>query len=164
MGQVLNSVAELQAAIAKQPELAPVVTTNGCFDLLHVGHLRYLQAARVLGNSLVVLVNSDASVNGLKSDAKGPPRPLVPQAERAELLAGLACVDFVLIFDTPTPEPLLEAIRPDIHVKGGQYTLESLPEAPLLQRLGTQIRFIDMVPGRSTSNLVAQIMAAGACG
>ena len=96
-----------------------VVTTNGCFDLLHVGHLRYLQAARELGDLLVVGVNSDTSVKQLK----GKNRPLVPEMERAEMLAGLACVDYVVIF----PElaiSLLSALQPDVHVKGGDYTLE----------------------------------------
>ena len=160
MGQVLDSAAALKAALADTQGSAPVVTTNGCFDLLHVGHLRYLQAARELGNTLVVLLNTDASVHGLKgTPSKGPPRPIVSQDERAELLAGLGCVDYVLLFDTPTPEPLLKEIRPDIHVKGGQYTVETLPEAPMLQEMGTAIRFIDMVPGRSTSGLVETILA-----
>lgn len=131
----------------------PIVTTNGCFDLLHVGHLRYLQACKQPGEMLIVLVNSDASVRRLK----GPERPIVPEADRAELLAGLACVDYVTLFDEDTPERLLEAICPDFHAKGAQYTEDTLPEMPLFRRLGTRVRFVPMVENRSTTDLVAVI-------
>src|SRR5881275_839903 len=94
-----------------------LVATNGCFDLLHVGHVRYLQAARALGDLLIVGLNSDASVRAYK----GPGRPLVPQDERAELLAALRCVDYVVIFDEPTASALVSALQPDIYVKGGDY-------------------------------------------
>src|SRR6059058_3387522 len=94
-----------------------MVATNGCFDLLHVGHVRYLQAARALGDMLIIGLNSDASVRAYK----GPTRPLVAQDERAELLAALACVDYVTIFDEPTAEALMAALQPDIYVKGGDY-------------------------------------------
>ena len=132
-----------------------IVSTNGCFDILHVGHLRYLQAARKLGDLLVVALNSDVSVRGLK----GPERPIVPEADRAELLAGLACVDVVVLFDEPTPDKALRAIQPNIHVKGGQYTEETLPEAALLKELGAEIRFIDMVAERSSTNIIEKIKA-----
>src|SRR2546423_1864914 len=94
-----------------------IVFTNGCFDLLHVGHLRYLQAARALGDVLVVGLNSDRSVRGLK----GAQRPLVPEEERAELLAGIECVDYVTIFDEELPNETIAALRPHVHVKGGDY-------------------------------------------
>ena len=97
-----------------------IVTTNGCFDVLHLGHLRYLQAARQLGDLLVVAINSDASVRELK----GENRPLIPEDERAEMLAGLECVDYVVIFPELTPIELLSELKPDIHVKGGDYKLE----------------------------------------
>lgn len=131
-----------------------LVTTNGCFDILHVGHLRYLQAARQLGDFLWIAVNSDASVQRLK----GPSRPIIPEDERAELLAGLACVDAVTLFNDDTPEALLVSLAPDIHVKGGQYTVETLHEAPALQAVGTQLQFIDMVEGRSTTNVIQRIL------
>jgi rfaE bifunctional protein nucleotidyltransferase chain/domain len=132
---------------------ASIITTNGCFDLLHVGHLRYLQACKnpaTTNETLVVLLNSDDSIRRLK----GPLRPIVPQDDRAELLAGLGCVDFVVLFEEDTPEKLLEVIRPDFHAKGAQYTEETLPEMPLLRSLGTQVRFVAMVENRSTTNLV----------
>jgi rfaE bifunctional protein nucleotidyltransferase chain/domain len=132
-----------------------VVTTNGCFDLLHVGHLRYLQAARALGDCLIICLNSDASVQRLK----GPTRPIVAQQDRAELLAGLACVDGVVIFDEPTPVALLQTIRPEVHVKGGQYTLETLPEAPALLAMNTHIHFAPMAEGHSTSQLIERVLA-----
>lgn len=131
-----------------------LVTTNGCFDILHVGHLRYLQASRELGDFLWIAINSDASVQRLK----GPSRPIIPENERLELLAGLSCVDAVTLFDEDTPEDLLVSMAPDIHVKGGQYTVETLPEAPALQAVGTDLQFIDMVEGRSTSNVIQRIL------
>lgn len=133
-----------------------LVSTNGCFDILHVGHLRYLQAAKAMGDTLVVAINSDQSVKGLK----GPERPLVCEDDRAELLAALNCVDYVVIFDEPTPENLLKKIRPDIHVKGGDYDPDSLPEAATLKALGAELRFVDLVANRSTTNLVDKIKAA----
>ena len=137
-----------------------VVLTNGVFDLLHVGHLRYLQAARALGDLLIVGVNSDASTRALK----GPARPIVPAEERAELLAGLACVDAVVIFPEPTAVGLVEAILPDIWVKGGDYgsleeALPRLPEAASVQRLGGEVCLLPFVEGRSTTLLVERIRA-----
>ena len=133
-----------------------IVSTNGCFDLMHVGHLRYLQASKALGDILVVLLNSDASVKTFKDDK----RPIVPELERAELLSALTCVDFVTIFDDTSPVSTLQAIVPDVHTKGGQYTLETLPEAPVLQAMNTQIEFIEMVEGKSTSTLIRAILEA----
>ena len=154
-------VASLEEAIAWwQPYREAgktLVTTNGCFDLLHVGHLRYLQAARQQGDALLVALNTDASVNGLKPQISGPPRPLVEETERAELLAALRCVDAVVLFGEETPAHILAALKPDVHVKGAQYTSETLPEAPLLISLGTRMAFVPMVAGRSTSDLVAKI-------
>ncbi len=135
-----------------------IVTTNGCFDILHVGHLRYLQQAKETGDLLVVLVNSDRSIQQLK----GPNRPIVPEKERAELLAGLECVDYVVIFDDATPLSLLEQIRPDIHVKGAQYSAETLPEAVVLKSLGTLLAFMPMVEGQSTTTLIERIVQVGA--
>jgi rfaE bifunctional protein nucleotidyltransferase chain/domain len=133
-----------------------VVLTNGCFDILHRGHVRYLNAAAELGDVLVVGLNSDASVRGLKE----PDRPLVPEDERAEVLAALACIDYVTIFDDPTAEELVKQIRPEVYVKGGDYEGRPLPEAALVQALGGEIRLIPVVPGVSTTALVRRIRGA----
>ena len=130
-----------------------IVTTNGCFDLLHVGHVRYLKASKALGDVLVVLVNTDASVKQFKGDE----RPIVPEQERSELVASLGCVDYVVLFDAPTPVEMLKQLMPNIHTKGGQYTLETLPEYPVLKAIQCDVRFIEMVQGRSTSDLIRKI-------
>jgi D-beta-D-heptose 7-phosphate kinase/D-beta-D-heptose 1-phosphate adenosyltransferase len=130
-----------------------IVFTNGCFDLLHVGHTRYLQEARALGDALVVGVNTDASVRRLKGEA----RPIVPEAERAELLAALACVDYVTLFDEATPERLLAHLRPEIHCKGGDYRAEDLPETPLVRSWGGAVVILPLTPGRSTTELAERL-------
>ncbi len=131
---------------------ARVVLTNGVFDVLHVGHLRYLMAARAFGDVLVVGVNSDASVRALK-----PGRPLQAEADRAELVAALAPVDYAVIFSEPTADGLLHALRPAVYVKGGDYSLETLPEAATARALGIEIAFVPLVPGHSTSVLIDAI-------
>lgn len=128
---------------------ARVVLTNGVFDLLHVGHLRSLRQARGRGTRLVVGVNRDASVAALK-----PGRPLVVEDERAELVAALEPVDAVVLFGEPTADRLLEALRPDVYAKGGDYTPETLPEGPAAARVGAQVAIIPLVPDRSTSRLL----------
>jgi rfaE bifunctional protein nucleotidyltransferase chain/domain len=130
-----------------------LVLTNGCFDLLHVGHVRYLQAARELGELLIVGLNSDASTRALK----GPERPLVPAAERAEVLAALACVDAIVIFDEPTAETLVAALRPEIYVKGSDYAEADLPEARIVRRYGGEVRLLPAITGISTTALIARI-------
>ena len=130
-----------------------VVTTNGCFDVLHVGHLRYLQASQGLGSLLVVGVNSDDSVRALK----GENRPLVPADERAEMLAGLACVDYVTIFPELDPIDLLSAIKPNIHVKGGDYTIERVIEREAVESNGGKVIVGLNVPGKSTTDLIETI-------
>jgi len=130
-----------------------VVFTNGCFDLLHVGHLRTLLTARQQGDLLVVGLNSDRSVQALK----GSTRPLNPQGERAELLAGLECVDMVVLFEEDTPLALLDRLRPDVHVKGGDYREEDLPEAPLVRSWGGRVVLTGVVPERSTTLLAERI-------
>jgi rfaE bifunctional protein nucleotidyltransferase chain/domain len=131
-----------------------VVFTNGCFDLLHVGHVRYLQAAKALGGFLVVGLNDDASVRRLD---KGSARPLTPQAERAEILAALACVDAVVIFSQDTPLELIINLRPEVLVKGGDYTLENIVGRPEVLSWGGEVRVIPLVPGKSTSSLINRI-------
>jgi rfaE bifunctional protein nucleotidyltransferase chain/domain len=130
-----------------------VVWTNGCFDLLHIGHVRSLQEARSLGDVLVVGVNSDQSVRGLK----GPGRPIVPEAERAELLAALECINCVVIFDDLTPEAILGRLQPEIHCKGAEYAPphgKPVPEAALVASYGGKIAFLTMAPAISTTELV----------
>jgi rfaE bifunctional protein nucleotidyltransferase chain/domain len=127
-----------------------LVLTNGHFDLLHVGHVRYLQAARALGDVLVVGVNDDASTRALK----GPQRPIVPAAERAELLAALEAVDYVIPFSEPTAERLVTTLQPEIYVKGGDWTVEDLPEAPAVRAYGGRIELITEVTNRSTSDVI----------
>jgi rfaE bifunctional protein nucleotidyltransferase chain/domain len=130
-----------------------IVFTNGCFDLLHAGHVGCLQQARDLGDVLVVGVNSDDSVRRLK----GPGRPVNPQEDRTRVLAGLRCVDHVVIFDDDTPDALIAAIRPDIYVKGGDYTADALPERVLVESYGGRVVALPYLPGRSTSEIVARI-------
>lgn len=147
-------ILELSEA-ARQVELwrragQTVVFTNGCFDLLHVGHVQTLSRARAEGDRLVVGVNSDASVSRLK----GPRRPVNPELDRAALLASLRCVDAVVIFGEDTPVETLRVLRPDVHVKGGDYRLEDLPEAGVVQEYGGRVVLIDLVPGRSTTSML----------
>jgi rfaE bifunctional protein nucleotidyltransferase chain/domain len=113
-----------------------IALANGIFDLFHVGHLRYLQGAKALADLLVVAVNSDASARAL---GKGPGRPVVPEEERAEIVGGLACVDHVLLFDAPDVVPTIRALRPDVHVKGTDYTPESIPEAAEVAACGGRV-------------------------
>jgi D-glycero-beta-D-manno-heptose 1-phosphate adenylyltransferase len=130
-----------------------VVFTNGVFDVLHVGHVRYLQEARALGDALVVGLNSDASTRAIKGEA----RPIVPQAEREELLLALRCVDAVVVFDEPTADAVLAALKPNLYVKGGDYAGQGPPEAPTVRRYGGEVRTLQLVEGRSTTDLVETI-------
>ncbi|AEB09837.1 rfaE bifunctional protein [Desulfobacca acetoxidans DSM 11109] len=132
-----------------------VVFTNGCFDLLHIGHIRYLKAARALGDFLIVGVNNDASVRRL---GKGPTRPLVPQDERAEILAALESVDGVVLFSEDTPLQLIQTLRPDVLVKGGDYAPEGIIGRSEVLSWGGKVQVIPFVPGRSTSGLIARIL------
>jgi D-beta-D-heptose 7-phosphate kinase/D-beta-D-heptose 1-phosphate adenosyltransferase len=130
-----------------------VVLTNGCFDLLHTGHLHLLQRARALGDVLVVAINDDASVKRLK----GRGRPLIPEAQRAEMLAALRFVDYVTLFSEPTPLRLIQAVRPDVLVKGGDYTLDQIVGRDIVERYGGRVEVVPLLPGLSTSNLVEAI-------
>jgi rfaE bifunctional protein nucleotidyltransferase chain/domain len=127
-----------------------VVTTNGCFDILHVGHLELLRQARALGDTLVVLVNDDDSVRRLK----GSSRPLVPAGDRVALVAALEPVDFAVLFSEDTPVEALAAIRPAVHVKGGDYAAGDLPESDVVEAAGGEVVVVPLVPGRSTSEIV----------
>lgn len=136
-----------------------VVLTNGVFDLLHTGHLYYLQRARALGDALVIALNSDASVRALK----GPARPVQDESQRAYGLAALTCVDAVTVFREPRLTGEIRALRPDVYCKAGDYTLEKLDpgERAALQELGARIEFVPFLPGFSTTSLIARIQAAG---
>src|SRR2546423_1259942 len=136
-----------------------LVFTNGCFDLLHVGHVRYLQAARALGDALLVAINGDESVRALKGEG----RPLNRAEDRAELIAALECVDHVVIFPEVRATQLLEIVRPAIYVKGGDYTEDSLhaDERAALERIGTEIRILPFEAGHSTSRLLEKIKQRG---
>jgi rfaE bifunctional protein nucleotidyltransferase chain/domain len=136
----------------------PLVFTNGVFDVLHAGHVRYLSEARALGAALMVAVNSDASARQL---GKGPDRPLNREQDRALIIAALEAVDYVVIFDERTPCPLIERIRPDVYVKGGDYDIEGLAETALVRSWGGRAVAIPFVPGYSTTSLVERIRGAG---
>ena len=132
-----------------------VVLANGCFDLLHVGHVRYLSAARGLGDALVVGLNSDASVRRLK----GPGRPVIPADERAELIGALASVDLVVVFDDDSAEALIARLRPDVHAKGTDYTEESVPERAAVLAAGGRVAIAGDPKSHATRDLIAAIMA-----
>jgi D-beta-D-heptose 7-phosphate kinase/D-beta-D-heptose 1-phosphate adenosyltransferase len=145
---VVRTVRKAQAAGQR------VVFTNGCFDLLHRGHIRYLEQARSLGDLLVVALNSDASVRRLK----GKTRPVVPEAERAEVLAALAAVDLVMIFDELDPARVIRAVRPDVLVKGGDWPVDRIVGADFVQSAGGTVRSLPYVEGMSTSALIRRII------
>lgn len=156
MGYVIKEWDLLSQEIARHREAgARVVTTNGVFDLLHVGHVRYLQQARQLGDLLVVGVNSDACTRLLKGDS----RPIVPEEERMEILAALACVDFVTLFHETTPIAWLEVIRPDVHAKGGDYDIEKMPETAVVRSHGGTVVTLPFVVDHSTTELIRRLEA-----
>ena len=130
-----------------------IVFTNGCFDILHAGHVRYLNAAREFGDHLIVGLNSDASVKMLKGES----RPVNPQCDRAEVLSGLRAVDDVVIFDERTAEAVIAEVKPNVYVKGGDYDLSTLPEAKVVQSYGGRVEFIKLVEGRSTTNIINRL-------
>lgn len=130
-----------------------VVFTNGCFDILHVGHLRYLNEAKACGDILIVGVNSDASVKRLK----GPTRPINNEYDRAEMLTGLKAVDYTVIFTEDTPVELIGELKPSIHVKGGDYKKEDLPETKVVEKFGGEVRILSLIDGKSTTNVVNKI-------
>lgn len=130
-----------------------IVLANGIFDVLHVGHVRYLEGAKREGDVLVVAVNSDASAARLK----GPGRPVLNQQARAQLVAALGCVDYVTIFDEPTVEPLLDALRPHVHAKGTDYTTDTVPERHAAQRIGARVAIVGDPKQHSTTDLIQQV-------
>ncbi len=146
---------EVEAARARHQR---IVLANGCFDPLHVGHVRYLQAARQLGDLLIVGVNADASVRALK----GVGRPLMPAEERAEIIAALACVEYVVIFEGLTVAPLLEALRPDVHAKGTDYTPETVPEREIVARYGGVVAIVGDEKRHSSREIIERIRRVSA--
>ena len=142
------------AALWRERQRGPVVFTNGVFDLLHVGHVALLETARAEGEALVVGVNSDASVRRLE---KGTDRPVVPEGERARLLAALACVDCVVLFAEETPLALIERLRPDVLVKGADYARAAIVGADQVEAWGGRVVRVPLVPGASTTALLARL-------
>ena len=130
-----------------------VVCTNGCFDILHVGHVRYLQKTKSFGDFCIVLLNSDKSVRSIK----GPSRPINNENDRAEILSALRYVDYVVLFDEDSPKDLLDEIKPDVYTKGADYNMETLPEADIMKKNGTKVEFIEFVEGKSTTNTIAKV-------
>lgn len=130
-----------------------IVFTNGCFDILHVGHVRYLTRARALGDCLILGLNTDASVRRLK----GVNRPVNTELERAEVVGALKAVDYVVLFGEATAEDLIGEIKPEIYVKGGDYTPDTLPEAKIVASYGGRVELVDLVAGRSTTDIIAKI-------
>lgn len=147
------------AAAWRAAQAGPVVFTNGVFDLLHVGHVALLEAARGEGSALIVAVNSDASVRRL---SKRGTRPVVPDGERARLVAAFACVDAVVLFDEDTPLDLIRLLRPDVLVKGADYTREQIVGATDVEGWSGRVVRVALVPGHSTSELLARLRATGA--
>jgi D-beta-D-heptose 7-phosphate kinase / D-beta-D-heptose 1-phosphate adenosyltransferase len=155
--KIVSGETARQQAAARRERGQRVVFTNGCFDILHAGHLQSLQQARNLGDLLIVGVNTDASVRGIK----GPERPILSQDHRASLLAGLACVDFVVLFDEPTPERLIQTVVPDILVKGGDYDPQTIVGADFVRSLGGQVVTLPLVEGYSTTGILERVKTLG---
>ncbi len=152
MGKIVSreELAKIVLELKKQGK--KIVTTNGAFDILHIGHIRSLQQAKSFGDVLIVGVNSDSSIKQYKSDK----RPINPESDRAEMIAALECVDYVTVFIETTPCELLEIIKPNIHVKSG-YKPEEMPETEVIRKNGGEIRIVPFVPGKSTTNIIKKI-------
>lgn len=130
-----------------------VVSTNGCFDILHVGHIRYLEKSKSFADYLIVLLNSDKSVKSIK----GSSRPINNENDRAEILSALRCVDYVVLFDEDSPKNLLDEMKPDVYTKGADYTMETLPEADIMIKNNTRVEFIEFVEGKSTTKTIEKL-------
>ncbi len=153
--QKIRLLEEIVQIRARYRELRKkVVFTNGCFDILHVGHVRYLNHARSLGDALIVGVNSDSSVRKIKGDS----RPIMPEMERAEVLAALACVDFVFIFDDPTPKRIIDAIVPDVLVKGADWDISEIVGRDTVEQAGGIVRNVPLVEGTSTTEIIRRVL------
>ena len=153
MGIVIDRKNIKELCLKLKKENKKTVFTNGCFDILHIGHVRYLKESAKYGDVLIIGLNSDSSVKKLK----GETRPINNELDRAELLSELNFVDYVVIFDEDTPQKLLDEIKPDIYTKGADYTLETLPEASVVIKNGGKVEFINLVEGKSTTNVIKKI-------
>ena len=153
MGEVLSRAELVERVTRDRGNGLTVAFANGGFDLLHVGHVRYLEAARREADRLIVAVNDDRSIQGLK----GPSRPVLPEADRAELVAALRAVDYVVIFPEPTVTPLLELLRPDVHCKGTDYTVETVPERDTVRAYGGRIAIVGDPKDHSTTELLTRL-------
>lgn len=153
MGQILKRE-NIRNFIEKlQKSGKTIVVTNGCFDILHVGHVRYLQKTKSFADYSIVLLNSDKSVKAIKGDS----RPINTELNRAEILCALSCVDFVVLFDENSPADLIDEIKPDVYTKGADYTMETLPEADIMRKNNIRVEFITFVEGQSTTNIINKI-------
>ena len=168
MGEILTRDALVAKVAGDRAGGFTVAFANGCFDLLHVGHTRYLQAAAAEGDRLVVAINDDESVRSLKGNGKNdgqdserPSRPILAAADRAELVAALRCVDYVVIFPEPTVGPLLQVLRPDVHCKGTDYAPDTVPERDIVNGYGGRIAIVGDPKDHSTRDLLARIGGAG---
>jgi rfaE bifunctional protein nucleotidyltransferase chain/domain len=153
MGTVVSDQQLRDAVAADRAAGRTIAFANGCFDILHVGHVRYLEGARREGDRLVVAVNDDESVRGLK----GPGQPILPAAARAELVAALRAADYVVLFGDPTVERLLRLVTPDVHCKGTDYTVDTVPERAIARELGIRIAIVGDPKGHATRDLIARV-------
>ncbi|MBC7327964.1 D-glycero-beta-D-manno-heptose 1-phosphate adenylyltransferase [bacterium] len=155
MGRVLQRE-ELKRVVEElRRQGKKIAFTNGCFDIIHLGHIRYLREAKSKGDVLIVGLNSDESVRKIKGDK----RPILPEEERAEILASLNMVDFVVIFNELVPDELIKIVKPDVHIKGGDYSApDELPEAELVRSLGGEVHIAQAVEGKSTTNIIETIL------
>lgn len=153
MGQIINRDKISDFVRKLQQSGKSVVATNGCFDILHVGHVRYLQKTKSFADYCIVLLNSDKSVRSIKGEG----RPINNENDRAEILCALSCVDYVVLFDEDSPRNLLDEIKPNVYTKGADYTLETLPEADIMKKNNTRVEFITFVEGKSTTATIEKI-------
>lgn len=154
MGKLVSQDEILKIVREGQKQGRTFVATNGCFDILHVGHVRYLQKTKALADYSIVMLNSDKSVKMIK----GEDRPINNEQDRAEILNALSCVNYVVLFEERSPANLLETIKPDIYTKGADYTLETLPEREIVIRNNIKVEFIDFVAGKSTTNVIKKCL------
>lgn len=153
MGQLLKRENIRNFVEKLQKSGKTIVVTNGCFDILHVGHVRYLQKTKSFADYSIVLLNSDKSVKAIKGEG----RPINTELNRAEILCALSCVDFVVLFDENSPADLIDLIKPDVYTKGADYTMETLPEAEIMRKNNIRVEFITFVEGQSTTNIINKI-------
>jgi len=153
MGQVVSRKSIVNFIRNLQDAGKTVVATNGCFDILHVGHVRYLQKTKSFADYSLILLNSDKSVRSIKGEG----RPVNNENDRAEILTALSCVDFVVLFDEDSPAALLDEIKPNVYTKGADYNMETLPEREIMKKNNIRVEFIEFVDGKSTTNIINKI-------